>query len=204
VPSREPLADLDDLADVWRDPQQPLDDPEVQARCERLLAVASAKLRQRAPYDVDARIGLLSTDPADPAALDPQLVASVVANVVKRFLINPEGVVSQSDGVGPFPYSRNFVGMAARTGGQDERGQVIVTDDDLDQLRPAERALRGGRRVTLHPTRMMNPTSQWWRGSTVNPATGLPDASYEPEFAEESAGWDPSFDPDPTNDWPVR
>jgi hypothetical protein len=200
--SREPLADLDDLADALRgapDLSAKLaSDAAEQARAERDLARASSKLRQKAPFDVDARLTLFKTAPADPAALDPVVVASVVANVVKRYWLNPNGTSTTTETIGPFTYAQNFVGRSDAQG-QDVRGLLIILPSDIEELRARERT-RGPRSITLHPTRSMNPISQWRPGPGygINPATGLPDAGYEPEYSGEYGGYDPTFTPDPT------
>lgn len=116
-----PLADASDVEDLWR----PLTTDET-ARVTRLILKASAMLRQRAPW-VDDRIGLFEADQKNPAGLDPVTVASVVATIVKRFLSNVQGVVSE--GVGP--YSVTY----AIRGEKDIRGEMYVSDGDLDRLK---------------------------------------------------------------------
>lgn len=97
---------------------------------------ASAQLRQRAPFDIDARIAMFDSGVVSPAALDPVLVAGVVAGVVKNFLVNPEGFVTTSEATGPFSQSHSFVNRYDKSG-SDVRGRIQVTDADVDQLRPA-------------------------------------------------------------------
>lgn len=126
-----PLADPSDVADLWR----PLVDTEL-GRVANLIVKASARLRQQCPFDIDARISLYSTDPESPVALSPDIVADVVAGVVKRFLVNQVGVVSQTQTTGPFSISQSFVNRYDKTG-TDVRGSLEVTESDIDQLRPA-------------------------------------------------------------------
>lgn len=121
-----PLADSSDVADLWR----PLT-PDEDARVTRLIAMASSMLRQRAPW-VDDRIGLFQSDPTNPAALDPMTVSAVVATIVKRFLSNVQGVASE--GIGP--YSVTY----AIRGEKDVRGEMYVTDGDLDKLKVPSKA----------------------------------------------------------------
>jgi hypothetical protein len=124
----DPLASAEDVEDLWR----PLTDDET-ARVERLIEKASALLRQATRQTIDTRIGLYATDPTDPRAVDPLNAATVVATVVKRFISNVEGVVSETDGSGPYSHS---VAYALRGDKNDVRGQLIITDQDLEALAP--------------------------------------------------------------------
>lgn len=127
----DPFATPSDVADVWR----PLSDAE-QIQVSNLLVKASAKLRQACPFDVDERMAIFATDPTNPIALDPAIVADVVATVVKRFMVNPEGAFSSSEGVGPFSRSASFVNRYDKTGAATV-GALQITESDIDQLRPA-------------------------------------------------------------------
>lgn len=122
MPAPTALAQVSDLEDMWR----PLADAET-PRAVNLIAKASALLRQAAPH-IDARIALFTSGSTDVGALDPILVATVVATIVKRFISNVEGVASQSVG----PYSVAFALRAEK----DVRGELQVTDTDLAALRP--------------------------------------------------------------------
>lgn len=126
-----PFATWLDVQALWR----PLSDEEIPT-IDRHCAVASAKLRQACPFDIDARIANFALDPVVQPALDPILVADVTANVVKRFLVNTEGVASSSDTEGPFSHSATYINRYDKTG-SDVRGAIQVTDSDIDQLRPA-------------------------------------------------------------------
>lgn len=130
----DPLATAQDVADLWR----PLSDAET-PRVERLIDKASAKLRQACPFDIDARIELFATDPTQLNALDPAIVSDRVALIVKRFLANPEGAASVSKSAGPFAQSTSFVNRYDKSG-TDVRGELRVTDEDIDELRPAVHA----------------------------------------------------------------
>jgi hypothetical protein len=127
----DPLATPDDVAVIWR----PLSDAE-DTQVTTLILKASAKLRQACPFDIDARIVLFDTTPTDPAALDPVVVADVVATIVKRLLVNPNGFATESETAGPFSKSATFVNRYDKTG-SDVRGAIQITDSDIDQLRPA-------------------------------------------------------------------
>lgn len=193
MPSRPPLAQVSDVETLWR----PLRSDDERRKIADLIVKASAKLRHAAPWDIDARMTL---DPTSDMFLERDVVADRVATIIARFLRNPDGVASQSQGVGPYSRSQTYVNRYDKTGA-DVRGELRVVEEDIDELRPVERT-RGPRRVQMRPTRQMNPVSQWnWdRGSYINPVTGLPDASYEPEFGYDPNSYDPSYDPDPTDD----
>lgn len=147
-----PLADSDDVADLWR----PLTSDEID-RVTRLIAKASAMLRQRAPW-VDDRIRLFQADPTNPAGLDPVTVAAVVATIVKRFVSNPQGVVSESVG----PYSMTYTYRGAQDKGV--RGEMYVEDSDLDKLKVPEKA--GSRIGTVKTRPRMAP---WPAGQVGKP-----------------------------------
>lgn len=129
-----PLATFNDVQDIW--PPLTAAAADEVARVDRLIAKASTKLRQKCPFDIDARVALFQITPDDPIALDPQLVADVVASIVKRFLANPNGLVATSEGAGPFSHTETFVSRYDKTGA-DTRGGMQVTDSDIEQLRPA-------------------------------------------------------------------
>jgi hypothetical protein len=124
------LATAQDVADIWR----PLTDAET-VQADNLCAKASARLRQKCPFDVDARIALFSSNPADPTALDPLVVTDVVAGIVKRAMVNPDGATSVSTTRGPFSDTKGFGGQR-----NQPANTLVVLDSDIDQLRPAKAA----------------------------------------------------------------
>lgn len=115
------LASVQDVVDMWR----PLS-PDEAARVDGLLWKASALLRQASP-SVDDRLAVYAANPGDPSGLDPVVVATVVATMVKRFLSNVDGVASQSIGSATVTYSAR--------GDTAARGELQVTQSDLDALR---------------------------------------------------------------------
>ncbi len=123
------LATTDDVADMWR----PLTTDEVN-RVRRLISKASSLLRQKSPW-LDARLADWDIDPTDPAALAPETVATVVATIVKRFLVNPDGATNLSETTGPFSNAKGF----ALRGDKDIRGELQVTVGDVESLRAAVR-----------------------------------------------------------------
>lgn len=150
----DPLASAEDVEDLWR----PLTDTET-PRVERLIEKASALLRQATRQTIDTRIALYATAPTDPKAVDPLIAATVVATVVKRFISNVDGAVSESDTAGPYGHT---VAYALRGDKNDVRGQMIITEQDLEALSPEIPAqvgsimvgpspiLVGGMRTTRH------------------------------------------------------
>lgn len=123
-----PFADTSDLEDMWR-PLQPSE----QQRAVNLLVKASALLRQATRQTIDDRIALFTTNPTDPRAIDPIVVATVTATIVKRFISNVQGAVSQSKTTGPHSVTQSY---ALRGDKNDVRGQMIVTDEDIAALTP--------------------------------------------------------------------
>lgn len=104
-----PLATVDDVEAVWR----PLDADE-RPQAERLLALASSLVRTRV-RSVDDRVA------TDPAFAD--VVTTVVAGVVVRVLVNPDGLTQRSEG----PFSATF-----STGS----GRLYLTAEDVAALSP--------------------------------------------------------------------
>jgi hypothetical protein len=186
-----PLAQPSDVADIWR----PLSTAET-TQVTSLIAKASAKLRQKAPFDVDARITLFTTNPTAPTALDPTVVADVVATIVKRFMVNIDGVASSSEGVGPYSRSATYVNRYDKTG-SDVRGAIQVTDSDIEQLRPAVPAPTVGTfRVNIPRPEVLVPYGR----RTASPVSGqgygsviVPDVNAIPANGYESAPPDGAF-----------
>lgn len=124
-----PLATAQDVADIWR----ALSDAEAQ-QATNLLAKASALLRNRLG-NIDDRVALFATEPTDVAALDPQIVANVVAGMVKRVMVNPAGAVNNSVSVDGVSRSQSFVG--SRFAQPDVGlGELTVSDSDVEKLTP--------------------------------------------------------------------
>lgn len=131
----DPLADYTDVEAVWR----PLTEAEI-SQVAGLIDRASAKLRQAGrALNIDLRVALFGTNPDDPYSLDPLIVADVVATIVKRFMVNPDGYASTSEGDGDYSISGTFVNRYDKTG-SDVRGAIQVIQSDLDQLFPGPTA----------------------------------------------------------------
>lgn len=120
-----PLAQVEDVAAIWR----PVTGDEI-VRVASLINLASAKVRAAVPFDLDARIALYATDPTDATAVDPVLAAGVVAAIVKRVLVNPDGLQSYTRTVGPYSESRTHGAQGSGS------GEVLVTAADLAELLP--------------------------------------------------------------------
>jgi hypothetical protein len=145
-------------------------------RATSLLRRASALLRQVAPH-VDARIARYQQNPADPAALDPDLVATVVATIVKRFISNVEGIATQS-------MNGFAVSYALRTE-KSVRGELQVTQEDLNQLQMYRPRNRIGS-IRIHAAMAPSPLSMaggYYANSAIL-ATGIYDSAWESELAD--------------------
>lgn len=104
-----------------------------------LIDQASALLRQRVP-SVDLRIARYSTDPTDSTSLNPVVVATVLAGVIKRYLANPSGVTSRAETAGAVSVSETYVLRSER----ERRGMLEVTDGDVSVLSPNRSRPRAG------------------------------------------------------------
>lgn len=133
------LATQQDLEDIWR-PVTTAEQPAIL----RLLSKASALLLQQAPH-IPARIAAFAVDPATPGAIDPVVVAVVVAQIVKRYVVNPDGLSTSSETVGPYSQSKSFVDRYEGTDGSASmRGGLQVTKADLAMIKPYVTAGRIG------------------------------------------------------------
>jgi hypothetical protein len=173
-----PLATPDDVVAVWR----PLTTDDEWQQVETLITKASAKLRQACPFDIDERIAQWAVDPTVTVALDPVVVADVVATVVKRFLVNVEGVASSSETVGPYSRSATFVNRYDKTG-SDVRGAIQITESDIDQLRPKVPAVLPSTFSTgvPHPE-ILVPSRGRRNGDPLDPFTGGAGPFIVPDF----------------------
>lgn len=171
MPLPTQLAQVSDVADIWR----PVTDPDEAARVNNLLVKATAKLRKACPFDIDARIALFEAGSDDPTALDPVVVADRVALIVKRFLVNQTGVATLNESAGPYSRSSTFVNRYDKTG-TDVRGELRVTDEDIDELRPAVPA------PTVGSIRVRIPSP------AVEIPWGYPAAAADPEVLDTVYG----------------
>jgi len=132
-----------DVADIWR----PLSADE-QGQVFNLLVKAAAMLQQKSPY-IKARMARFALDPTDLGGLDPVLVATVVATMVKRLLVNVDGVVQETAGT--------VTAIWAIRGEIAVRGELHVTPGDLESLAPyrSKRSRVGS--MKLHPSLAPRP-----------------------------------------------
>jgi hypothetical protein len=96
------------------------------------LDAASTKLRTKRRV-IDTQIAKFNDNPDDPEGVDPAAVAAMLAEVIKRYMANPDGASSKSETVGPFAHTSAYTAGKAVAG----TGQLIITDEDLAQLSPA-------------------------------------------------------------------
>lgn len=133
---------------------RPLTDTE-RAYIEPLIIAASSLLRNAAPA-VDDRIARWKADSTDPTALDPLTVSTVLAGVVKRYLINPTGIATESETVGPFSKSTAY----ALRSEKESRGVLQITALDVATLFPTRKRLRAGT-IRLRPALAPRPVGRY-------------------------------------------
>lgn len=78
-------------------------------RLEEELARASRYVRRECP-GIDVRVELFGVDPTHPDAIDPDVVADVVCEMVQSASVSPggPGVSSVQEGSGPFQQTTQF------------------------------------------------------------------------------------------------
>lgn len=104
-----------------------------------LIDKASGLLRTRVP-SIDDRIELWNQDPKNLAGVSPSTVATVVAGVVKRYMTNPQGFVSETQTVAEYSTSHSY----ALRGEKETRGEMRISDEDLAVLFPNRKRARVG------------------------------------------------------------
>ena len=99
---------------------------------DRQCALASSLLRQRIP-GIDQRLALPASDRL---SVDGDVLALIVAGVVKRYLVNITGATSTSSSITAGSMSRSSsYGFTAREDGEST-GSITITDADIAPLRP--------------------------------------------------------------------
>lgn len=83
--------------------------PRIADRLDQELARASRYVRAELP-GLDARIAAYAIDPTTPDAVDPDLAADVVCEMVSAAAASPAplGITTMSDTTGPFSQSQTF------------------------------------------------------------------------------------------------
>lgn len=117
-----------------------------------LMTTASQMLRT-AMRTIDKRIAAFDADATDPAGIDPQVVAAVLAGVIKRTLDNPRGLWSRSESSGPYSESETYPGIRGGDGAGEALG-LTITASDLAKLNPSRAFASGGT--------IRTPQVQWW------------------------------------------
>lgn len=124
------MGTLDNLVrqtDVEASLLRPLTDSE-QTYLPFLIEQASSLLRVRIS-DIDARLDLFTAGKT--RGIDPQVVTTVLATAIARFLRNPDGSTSVSQAVGPYSTTRSTQGAS-----DSMVGAVTITDSDVAAILP--------------------------------------------------------------------
>jgi hypothetical protein len=153
----EPLTDQEAVEAALLRPLTATEAGYVTADGTGLIAQASAQLRNRLRA-IDTRIAAYEADPTDPTGIDPDAVTSMLANVIKRVLLNPQGAASTSNTAGPFAKSTTF-----RSVNTIDLG-LQVTDDDLALILPPD-AVDGyvpAGTIRTRPRHLLGPTGPRW------------------------------------------
>lgn len=120
-----------------------------------LIAKASALLRNERP-SIDTRIQAFQADATDPVGVDPTVAATVVAEAVKRYMSNPQGLANESETEGPFSQSVSYALRSEKT----VRGVLQITQDDLDILFPIRKRLQAGT-IRVRPAMAPRPVGRY-------------------------------------------
>lgn len=105
-----------------------------------LIKQVSSRLRGRIK-NLDARIATYEADPDASGGIDPARVASVLADVLKRYMVNPEGAASRSETTGPESASVSFASYGKAIGGT---GRLTISQQDVDEILARPRRTRPG------------------------------------------------------------
>lgn len=117
-----------------------------------LISQASSRLRGRI-RNLDDRIAAYEADTAAVGGIDPDRVASVLAGVLKRYMVNPEGAASRSETTGPESASVSFASYGKAIGGT---GVLTISQQDVDDVLARAKRTRPGSikvRAALAPHR---------------------------------------------------
>lgn len=144
-----PLADTDDVETALLRPLTANETVYVPG----LIDQATVLLRTRAA-SIDDRIAKFQAGSRVSPAVDPLAVAAMLAQVVKRYMVNVDGATSKTQSAGPFSQTTSFSSYGKTIGGAT--GQLEITDDDLASLNPANKSQIGSIKVkaALAPGRL--------------------------------------------------
>jgi hypothetical protein len=147
LPAPSPAA-LTSKGDVEAALVRPLTDLE-NDYIERLITEASSKLLDRMP-NLQDRIDAWTDTPRPRSALSPTLVSSVLAEVIKRRLVNPRGLWSKSEAAGPYSGSETYPGARGGDGAALSPGRLEITAEDIAELNKASTRVQLPRSARLH------------------------------------------------------
>lgn len=99
-----------------------------QSYIDSLIRQASAQLRTAMPT-FDERLAA-----TDETAISPDTVAAMLAGVIKRYMVNPQGIASHSEGMGPYSETNSYTSYGKALSGN---GDLAVTAADLAKLNPS-------------------------------------------------------------------
>jgi len=176
--SSDPFADPDDVAAVLLRPLTTLEAQYVPT----LIDQASSLLRNSAPA-IDMRIAKYQADPTDPAGVSMTTVTAVIAGAVKRYMVNPTGIASTSDTVGPFSHSTSY----ALRSEKERRGALEITSDDLAVLFPTRKRLRAGT-LRTRPALAPRPVGRYGPIPSVGQAVDA-EITYSERVGNLDAEW---------------
>lgn len=101
----------------------------VDGLCDQAITKLRSALRS-----IDARVAAYEADKDAPNGIDPALVTTVLAHVVKRVLVNPQGAWSATQAIGPKSQSMTFSGDRSGGAGTQAPGALAITPVDLEQI----------------------------------------------------------------------
>lgn len=102
--------------------------------CNQAIVKLRAALR-----NVDARVAAFEADSTAAIGIDPAVVTAVLAGVVKRVLVNPQGAWSATQSIGPKSQSITFSGDRGGDAGVRAPGVLAITAADIEQIIGAHR-----------------------------------------------------------------
>ena len=114
-------ATASDVTDSWIGDDAPTDTAKLE-----LWVGRAGRLVRRTVSDLQSRIGA-EAETAPPSTELADTARDVVVAMVTRVFRNPEGVRQQQTGTGPFTGSVTY--------GGEQPGGLVITDDELAQLR---------------------------------------------------------------------
>lgn len=112
------------------------------------LRIQALSLLRARMQDIDARVEEFTA--GRPQGVDPRVVVTVLARVIARFMRNPDGATSISQGVGPYTNSRGYSG-STKGPSPSALGAMQITDADVAAILPP--TFSPGRTIKTRPHR---------------------------------------------------